>query len=110
VGTTDLYNAFIQSSATEDVRAQISSRVTMYYPLSELQKEEAKALLQRELSEDATDQVIAQIYNATAGIFRHIEMIIPRIQELKALNREGLANGELTMSNIVKIAGSRLAT
>lgn len=110
VGTSDLYNSFIQSSATEDVRAQISSRVMMYYPLSGLTKEEATAILRRALGEHATAPVVAQIYNATAGGFRHIEMIIFRIQELMALNEQALTDGRITMTKIVENAASRLAT
>lgn len=110
VGTKDLYTEFTQTTATEDVRAQISSRVTMYYQLSELSIAEAKAILQGGLEKYATDQVVAEIYNITAGVYRHIEMIIPRIRELIALNKEELESGEATMNDIIKIAGSRLAT
>jgi hypothetical protein len=109
-GTSDLYTAFMQSTATEDARAQISSRVTMYYQLTELSAAECKAIVWRGLEGHTTDQVVAQIYNVTAGIYRHVEMIIPRILELIALNKKELASGKTTMENIIKIAGSRLAS
>jgi hypothetical protein len=108
VGTKELYNLFMNSRMTEDVRAQISSRVAMHYLLSELSLAEAKAILKRGLGEDATDEAIAQIYRVTGGIYRHVDMIIPRIRQLKSLNQEKLASGEVKMSDIIIAAGSKL--
>jgi DNA transposition AAA+ family ATPase len=108
VGTKELYNLFMNSRMTEDVRAQISSRVAMHYLLSELSLAEAKAILKRGLGEDATDEAIAQIYRVTGGIHRHVDMIIPRIRQLKSLNQEKLASGEVKMADIITAAGSKL--
>jgi DNA transposition AAA+ family ATPase len=110
VGTKDLYDLFMSSSRTEDVRAQISSRVAMHYLLSELSLHEVKAITKRALGELATDAVVAQIFNVTGGIHRHVDMIVPRILDLKSLNAEKLTAGGLTMSDIVAAAGSRLMT
>jgi hypothetical protein len=46
--------------------------------------------------------VIAQIYNVTGGIHRHVDMILPRIFDL--------SSGEVTMRDIVTVARSRLMT
>jgi len=110
IGTKDLYDLFTKSSRTEDVRAQISSRVAMHYLLSELSLPEVKAIIKRALAADATDDVVAKIFNVTGGIHRHVDMIVPRILDLKALNKEKLAEGRVTMSDIIDTAGSRLMT
>lgn len=110
VGTKDLYDLFMTSSRTEDVRAQISSRVAMHYLLSELSLHEVKAIIKRALGELATDAVVAEIFNVTGGIHRHVDMIVPRILDLKALNSEKLDAGRLSMKDIIATAGSRLMT
>lgn len=108
VGTKDLYDLFMSSSRTEDVRAQISSRVAIHYLLSELALHEVKAIIKRTLGELATDAVVAQIYNVTGGIHRHVDMIVPRILDLRKINEEKLSDGSVTMSDIVATAGARL--
>jgi DNA transposition AAA+ family ATPase len=110
VGTRALYDLFTTSRMTEDVRAQLSSRVALHYLRSELSLAEAKAILERGLGDSATDEAIAQIYTVTGGVHRHVDMIVPRILQLKALNDARLASGELTMSEIIAAAGSRLMT
>lgn len=108
VGTKDLYKLFISSGKTEDVRAQISSRVAMHYMLSELSLREVKTIIKRTLGPLATAELIAQIYNVTGGIHRHVDMIVPRILDLKQLNEEKLASKKLKMADIVAAAGARL--
>lgn len=108
LGTKDLYELFTTSRLTEDVRAQLSSRVAMHFPLAELSVAEVKAIIQRALGDDATEELISQIYNVTGGVHRHVDMIVPRINELKARNKEKLANGSITMEDIVTTAGRRL--
>ncbi|MET0466887.1 MAG: AAA family ATPase [Chitinophagaceae bacterium] len=108
LGTKDLYELFTTSRLTEDVRAQLSSRVAMHYPLAELSVAEVKAIIQRALGADATEELISQIYNVTGGVHRHVDMIVPRINELKKRNEEKLASGTVTMEDIVTTAGRRL--
>lgn len=110
LGTKDLYDLFTTSSRTEDIRAQISSRVAMHYLLSELTLPEVKAIIKRALGDDATDDAVAQIFNVTGGIHRHVDMIMPRILDLKEINEEKLAAGKVTMRDIITTAGSRLMT
>lgn len=110
VGTKDLYDLFTTSRMTEDVRAQLSSRVAMHYPLAELSVAEAKAIIRRALGDEATEETCAQIINVTGGVHRHVDMILPRINDLKARNRERLESGEVTMLDIITAAGSRLMT
>lgn len=110
IGTKELFDLFMTSSSTEDVRAQISSRVAMHYLLSELSLAEVKAIINRALGDDATDDTVAQIFNVTGGIHRHVDMIVPRIRELKELNKKKLDDGSLHMGDIIATAGSRLMT
>jgi DNA transposition AAA+ family ATPase len=107
-GTKALYNLFTTSPLTEDVRAQLSSRVARHYLLAELSLSEVKAIIQEALGADATPAVIAQIFNITGAIHRHVDMIIPLILELMSQNREKLAKGEVKLSDIIATAGSRL--
>lgn len=107
-GTKELYVLFTTSTLTEGVRAQLSSRVALHYMLPELKITEVKAIIERALGEDATDEVIAQIYNVTGGVFRHVDMIIPRILQLKERAGERLRKNEVTMKDIITVAGSRL--
>lgn len=108
IGTTALFELFTSARSTEDVRAQLSSRVAMHYPLVTLEVAEAKGVIRRALGEVATDQVCALIINATGGIHRHIDMILPRILELMEKYRDKLARGEETMERIINHAASRL--
>jgi len=110
VGTKDLYDLFITSRLTEDVRAQLSSRVALHYLLPELIIAEVKAIIQRNLGEDANDEVVAQIFNVTGGIYRHVDMILPHILQLKARHHEKLATGKMAISEVISSAGSRLMT
>jgi DNA transposition AAA+ family ATPase len=107
-GTKGLYNTFLSSRLVEDVRAQLSSRIAIYYELPKLSLPEAKTIIEHGLGDIATDEVVAQICNATARIHRLIDMIIPRILELKALNEEQINRGEVTMKDIISTASSRL--
>lgn len=109
-GTKNLYDLFTTSPLTEDVRAQLSSRVAMHYLLAELSLAEAKAIIQRALAEDATDEIVAQIFSITGGIHRHLDMILPRILDLKSRNEEELKAGKITLREIIMTAGSRLMT
>jgi DNA transposition AAA+ family ATPase len=110
VGTTLLYETFTTSKMTEDVRAQLTSRVAMHYPLAELSSAELKALVKRALGDEATDEVIAQIATVTGGIHRHVDMMMPRILDISKRNSEKLRRGEVSMRDIINTAGSRLMT
>lgn len=110
VGTEELHKLFTTSNMTQDVRAQLTSRVAMHYPLSKLTMKEAKTLLQRALGKDATDANVAKIMEVTGGLFRSVNFIIPHIKRLQAVkdNEEKLRKGSITMENIIVAAGSRL--
>jgi DNA transposition AAA+ family ATPase len=107
-GTKSLYELFITSRLTEDVRAQLSSRVAMHYPLTGLSLGEAKAIIERELSEYATDNAVAQIYNITGGLPRSIEMMLPILKKLIELNSEELQSGKITLGELIAKAASRI--
>lgn len=110
VGTKDLHDLFTTSRLTEDVRAQLSSRVAMHYPLAELTTEEATAIIKRALGDDATDEDCAAIINITGGIHRHVDMILPRILELRKRNEKELTSGKVSMNGLITKAGLRLMT
>src|SRR5205085_7602040 len=100
LGTKDLFELFTTSRLTEDVRAQLSSRVAMHYPLAELSLSEVTAIVVRALGAEATDEVIAKIYNVTGGVHRPVDMIIPRINDLKSRKhvQEKLQREEVTLT------------
>lgn len=107
-GTKDLFDLFMNSRQTEDVRAQLSSRVGFHFLLPELSIEEVKSIVQRALGPNATDEIIAQIYNITDGIHRHVDMLLKRAIYLRETNKKKLETGEVTMKEIITTAGSRL--
>lgn len=109
-GTKALYDLFSNSKLTQEVRDQLSSRVAMHYLLTDLTIAEAKAIIQTAMGEKVTDEDVAQIYSITAGNYRHLDMIIPRIFHLMKLNEIELKSGKLTMRKLISIAGSRLMT
>lgn len=80
---------FTTSRLTEDVRAQLSSRIAMHYPLSGFVLAEAKAFIQWRLGEYATDEAVAQIYNITGGLPRYIETLNKESARLNSSKFEG---------------------
>lgn len=108
VGTKDLFDLFNTSRMTEDVRAQLSSRVAMHFPLAELSLGEAKSIIQRALGEAATDEIVSKIVSSTGGVHRHIDMMLPRVLDLQQRNKSKLENGEISMLDIVDTASRRL--
>jgi DNA transposition AAA+ family ATPase len=107
-GTKDLFDLFMKSSQTEDVRAQLSSRVAWHYALPSLTASEVKAIVKRALGDDATDEVVAQIIAVTGGIHRHVDMIFPRLNYLKKQNENDLRTGKTSMAAIINTAGARI--
>lgn len=107
-GTKSLYELFITSRLTEDVRAQLSSRVAVHYPLTGLLLSEAKALIKRELNQYATDDAVAQIFNITDGLPRYIELLVPTLKELIDRNLQELKSGKIKLTELIAKAASRL--
>lgn len=110
IGTKDLFDLFNSSRLTQDVRAQLSSRVAMHYPLAPLGLDQVKAICERALGKRATPEVVARIHQVTRGNHRALEFIFPRIDDLAKVKRNaaGLESGEVTMEQIVDTAGARL--
>lgn len=108
IGTKDLYELFNTSRLTEDVRAQLSSRVAMHYPLMELSVDEMKTIVTRMLGEKATNAVVSQIYNTTGGIHRHVDMMLPRLSEIIKKNEPELSSGEISIAALVEQSARRL--
>lgn len=107
-GTKQLYDIFFQSKLTEDVRGQLSSRIALHYLLPELSQTETREILKYALGNDATEEVIGLIHSLTGGIFRSVDMMIPRLLELRQPNEKKLAEGSVKMQDLVKTAASRL--
>jgi hypothetical protein len=55
--------------------------------LPEQEMAETRAILQKALSPDATEEVITMIHSVTGGVFRSVDMMIPRLLELRLLER-----------------------
>lgn len=108
IGTTLLYESFTTSRLTEDVRAQLSRRVAIHYPLPELSNEEATTILRKVLGEDASPELCAAIINVTGGIFGHIDLLLKRVADLKSRNEDKLKTGKVTMEQIIRVAGTKL--
>ena len=92
----------------EEAPGQLSSRIALHYPLPELTQAETRAILQRALGQDTTEDVIALIHSVTDGVFRSVDMMIPRLLELRQRNEKKLAEGNLKMQDLVKTAAGRL--
>lgn len=85
---------------TEEVRERLSSRIALCYVLQELTPAEAKASIGRAPGADATDEAVAQIISVTGGVYRHVDMILPRILQLRAYNRRKCERGEVRFESL----------
>jgi DNA transposition AAA+ family ATPase len=108
VGTKDLFDLFNTSRLTEDVRRQLSSRIAMNFQLRGLSIEEVKTIVARHMGQRATPAAIQQIYKATHGNHRHLDMIMPRLAQMVDKNAELLDAGDVTIEQLVEKATSRL--
>lgn len=108
IGTKDLYELFTTSRLTEDVRAQLSSRVAMHYPLMELSLPEVKTICRKALGPNATDATVAKVFNITNGNHRHLQMLLPRLNASAKANAGSLDTGEILMENLVEQAASKI--
>jgi len=66
------------------------------------------SLLQKALGPDVTEEVITLIHSVTGGVFRSVDMMIPRLLELRQRNEKKLADGSVKMQDLVNTAASRL--
>ena len=107
VGTALLHDVFFSSRLTEDVRAQLSRRVAMHYPLAELTVAQCKSILKRAIP-DLTDEEVSQIVSLTGSIHGHLEAIITRILDLRKRNEAELKAGTIKMDALIRTAGSKL--
>jgi hypothetical protein len=80
----------------------------LYYLLPELAQAETRAILQKALGPDVTEEVITMIHSLTGGVFRSVGMMIPRLLELRQRNEKKLAAGSVKLQDLVKTAASRL--
>jgi DNA transposition AAA+ family ATPase len=107
-GTKELFDLFTTSELTEGVRAQLSSRVAWHYLLPELSVAEIKAIVGQALGREATDEVVARVLNLTGGVYRHVDMLIPRVLQLMERHSEKLESKEASMKDLIDLAASRL--
>lgn len=115
IGTKDLYDLFTSSDMTQDVRAQLSSRVAMHYPLDGLDLAQVKAIVERSLGKAATADAVRAVYNAVGGTaehatanYRSLEFLLRRVTKMVKLNADKIDRGELSIEQIISTAGSRL--
>jgi DNA transposition AAA+ family ATPase len=108
LGTKDLYNLFMQSSLTEDVRVQLSSRIAWHCPFVELGVEEIKSIVQQLLGKYASNEVVKQIFDITGGNHRHLEMMLPRVAAIFEKNEDELQAGRVPIETLIQKAGRRL--
>ena len=108
LGTKDLFDLFMQSSLTEDVRVQLSSRIAWHCPFVGLSIEEVKSIVTTMLGKYATDEVVKQIIDITHGNHRHLEMILPRVNAIFQANEHFLETGEVHIEALIQKAGARL--
>jgi hypothetical protein len=73
----------------------------MYHLVAELMLAEGKAIVERGLGADATNEVVAQIMTVTGGVHRQVDMILRRILDLKRRNRQKLEQGEINLHDII---------
>jgi DNA transposition AAA+ family ATPase len=107
-GTKQLFDLFMNSRLTEDVRLQLSSRVAMHYPLEGLTVEEVKMIVERVLGKAATDEVVAAVWQATSGEHRRVDMILPRVLEIA--EKAKAESGKADLTGVIAKAASRLMT
>jgi len=55
-----------------------------------------------------TEEAITLIHNVTGGIFRGVDMMIPRLLEPRRRNEKKLAEGGVKMHDLIKTAAGRL--
>jgi DNA transposition AAA+ family ATPase len=108
LGTKDLFELFMQSSLTEDVRVQLSSRIAWHCPFVELSVDEVKSIVRKLLGKYATDAVVKEILDVTHGNHRHLEMILPRVNAILQANEESVTRGDVSVETLVQRAGRRL--
>lgn len=107
-GTKELIDLFTTTRLTESVRAQLASRVAWHYLLPELSLAETRAIVEYALSADATDDIVAHIFNLTGGVYRHVDKGIPRILQLKSRNEKRIERGEVSLKDLITAALSKL--
>src|SRR5438045_1843046 len=105
-GTEEPFDLFTTSELAEGVRAQLSSRVAWHYLLPELIVAEIKATVGRALGVNATDEVASRILNLTCGIYRHVDMLIPRVLELMKHHNEKFESKEALMKDLINLTAS----
>jgi DNA transposition AAA+ family ATPase len=108
IGTQDLYDLFTRTRLTQDVRSQLSSRVAMHFPLENLSPAEQKTIIEKVVGSNTDSAFVQQIMKLTRGNFRHLSFIFPRIEEIKKLYAEQIANGSKTEEDVIETAGQRL--
>lgn len=107
VGTKLLHDLFFASRLTEDVRAQLSRRIAIHYPLDELTPGQAKAIL-KDAIPALSDSEIGEIVRVTGGVHGHLELIITRLLDLRKRNEKDLQTGTVKMPAIIQMATARL--
>jgi len=69
---------------------------------------EIKAIVGEALGGEATGEVVARIFNLTGGVYRHVDMMTPRVLSLIERHSEKLESKEVSVKDLIDLAASRL--
>ena len=108
LGTKDLFDLFMSSRLTEDVRAQLTSRVAWHCPFVSLEIAEVKAIVTQMLGAKATTDIVEQIFNLTGGNHRHLTTVLPRVAGTLRANEKEIENGTFQIEEVIAQAGRKL--
>lgn len=108
VGTKDLYEMFVKSRLTEDVRAQLLRRIDMFYFLDKLSDKEVKTIIYRELGESVSAETVSNVMTFAQNNFCYLDRLLRRIKRLQKANRQDLASGDLRLEDLAEQAQNGL--
>lgn len=113
LGTKDLFDLFMKSSLTEDVRVQLSSRISWHCEFVGLHLDEVKSIVFKMLGRYATNKVAAQIFSLTGGVLeqsgetkvgsnhRQLDMLLPRVLAIAEKRKNELQKQEVSMEQLI---------
>ncbi len=108
LGTKKLFDLFMKSTETEDIRAQLISRVGWHCVFDELADFEVKSIVRHLLGDRASDAVVKKFFEITRGNHRYLDMLLPRVHSSIKKNEEAIEKGDFTLEEIIDDASTRL--
>lgn len=120
LGTKDLFDLFMKSSLTEDVRVQLSSRISWHCEFVGLHLSEVKSIVFEMLGDYASNDIVGQIFTLTGGNLdadgetrtgsnhRQLEMLLPRVLAIAEKHKNELGSGTISMENLIQKSWRKL--